>query len=70
MLSQISSEHFHTTDFDITVSSTSNFSANPLLDERVSGVPVEPELHPQIYLRNVSDGTRSPLTFLVHERCA
>ena len=37
---------------------------DPLIDERVSGVPVEPELHSPIYLRNVSDGMRSHLTLL------
>ena len=36
---------------------------NCLLDERVSGVPEEPELHLKIYLRM----SRSPLTFLVDE---
>ena len=35
---------------------------NPLLDERVSGVPEEPELHLKIYVRSVSDGMWSPWT--------
>ena len=35
---------------------------NPLLDERVNGVPEEPELHLKIYVRSVSDGMWSPWT--------
>ena len=35
---------------------------NPLLVERVNGVPEEPELHLKIYVRSVSDGMWSPWT--------